>query len=106
MKKKKASKIYAVLGLLIPNILLFSCVTTQTQISQTGILHTSHGFSVQFPQGETWDIKKIDNAIIAFKKPQVGFRSFFLGAEEFTPDQRFRSPEKMSEILAPFYNDQ
>ena len=94
MKKRKVLRVHAVLGLLFLNICIFSCVTTQPQISQSGIFHPGHGFSVQFPQGKTWDIKKMDNAIIAFKRPQVGYRSFFLGAEEFTPDQGFRSPEE------------
>lgn len=94
MKKKKVLQTGLFLGLLIFIFLISSCVTTRSPISQSGIFHSSHGFSIQFPVSDTWDIKKMDKAVIAFKKPQVGFRSFFLGAEESTLNQKFRNPEE------------
>ncbi len=93
MKKTKISQTGLIIVLLTLNTLIFSCAAARSPISQSGIFHSTQGFSIQFPVENTWDIKKMDKAIIAFKKPQIGFRSFFLGAEEFTPDQKFRSPE-------------
>ena len=94
MKKEKVLQIFMVSGLVILSIIITSCATTQGPISKSGVFHSDQGFSVQFPGGKTWDIKKMGKAIIAFKKPQIGYRSFFLAAEEFTLNQEFRSPEE------------
>ncbi|MFC1841285.1 hypothetical protein ACFL1N_17080, partial [Thermodesulfobacteriota bacterium] len=92
MKKNIVIKIGLIVGLLILNSLIYSCVTTQTPVSQLGIYNSSHGFSVQLPSGNTWEIKKQGNATLSYKKlTPPGFHSFFAIVEEFVLEHKFRN---------------
>ena len=64
------------------------------------VFHTTHGFSIELPSGDTWIIKEKDNMVFSYKKvPQKGFHTFYAAAAEITVDQKFDTPQDFLDYI-------